>query len=55
MAYTIDLSKLLKILSQYVIPSDLLELQTTADDIQTRIQRFYSRQGKLETGKDIEK
>jgi hypothetical protein len=47
LAYTIDLAKLLKILSKYVIPSDLIELQTTADDIQTRIQLFYSRQSKL--------
>ncbi len=54
LAYTIDLPELLKVLSKYIIPSDLLELQTTAEDIQTRIQSFYSRQSKLEISKEGE-
>jgi hypothetical protein len=40
--YTIELPEILKILSNYVIPTDLEELQTTANDIQSRIQRLYS-------------
>lgn len=54
LAYTIDLPELLKVLSKYIIPSDLKELQTTADDIQTRIQRFYSRQSNLEISKEVD-
>jgi hypothetical protein len=40
--YTIELPEILKILSNYVISTDLEELQATANDIQSRIQRLYS-------------
>ncbi|MFN5613398.1 MAG: hypothetical protein ACK491_18605, partial [Pseudanabaena sp.] len=41
LSYSIDLSKLLNVLADYVLASDLKELQLTASDIQKRIQRFH--------------
>jgi hypothetical protein len=40
--YTIELPEIFKILSNYVISTDLEELQATANDIQSRIQHLYS-------------
>jgi hypothetical protein len=52
--YRIDLSEILKILSKYLLASDLEELQVTVTDIQNRIQRFYSQHNKLEHSKNPE-
>jgi hypothetical protein len=46
--YTVDLSEILKILANYVISTDLEELQTTANDIQSRIQRLYAQRNRFE-------
>jgi hypothetical protein len=46
---TIELAPLLQILAQYVLATDLEELTITASDIQTRIQRFYAQQHRLES------
>jgi hypothetical protein len=42
--YSVDLSKLFKILAKYLPESDLYKLQETASDIQARIQRFRRQQ-----------
>jgi len=47
LSYSIDLSKLLNILADYVLASDLKELQLTASDIQARIQRFRNQREKF--------
>lgn len=52
--YRVDLSEILKILSKYLLASDLEELQVTAIDIQNRIQRFHSQRDKLEHSEDSE-
>jgi hypothetical protein len=39
--YDVDLAKILKILSKYLLASDIKELEDTALDIQRRIKRFY--------------
>lgn len=52
--YRVDLSEILKILSKYLLTSDLEELQVTAIDIQNRIQRFHSQHNRLEHSKDPE-
>lgn len=46
---SVDLSKLLQILANYVLPSDLRELQTTASDIEDRIRRFHAQRSNLQT------
>ena len=46
--YSIDLARLLTILSKHLLPSDIEELQNTASDIQNRIQRFQIQREKLE-------
>jgi len=38
--YPVDLSKLLKILTKYLLTTDIAELQETINDIEQRIQRF---------------
>jgi hypothetical protein len=45
--YSVDLPELFKVLSQYLIPTDLQELQVTATEIQTRIQRLYEQQNRF--------
>jgi hypothetical protein len=45
--YTVDLSEVLRILTNHVIPTDLQELQTTANDIQSRIQRLYAQRNRF--------
>ena len=52
--YSVNLSEILKILSQYLLASDLEELQVTATDIQNRIQRFHSQRDKLEHSEESE-
>ena len=47
LSYSIDLSKLLNVLADYVLASDLKKLQSTASDIQKRIQRFRSQSDKF--------
>lgn len=39
--YDVDLAKILKILSKYLLASDIKELEDTALDIQRKIKRFY--------------
>ncbi|MGI0482817.1 hypothetical protein ACN4EE_18780 [Geminocystis sp. CENA526] len=46
--YSINLEKILKILSNHLLPSDLEELKEIVSDIQSRIKRFTSKQKKLE-------
>jgi hypothetical protein len=46
--YTVELSEILKILANYVISTHLEELQTTANDIQARIQRLYAQRNRFE-------
>jgi hypothetical protein len=46
--YSVDLSKLLKILGKYVLPSDIQELQEIASDIETRIKRFQRQKQQFE-------
>lgn len=45
--YSINLSELFKILAGYIIPTDLEELQSTANDIQARIQRLYEQRNRF--------
>jgi hypothetical protein len=45
--YPIDLAKLLPILTNHLIASDLQEIQAIASDIQARIQRFKDTQQRL--------
>jgi hypothetical protein len=45
--YSVNLSEILKILSNHVISTDLQELQTTANDIQHRIQRLYAQRNRF--------
>jgi hypothetical protein len=45
--YSVELPKLLKILSKHLLASDIEALQATASDIETRIQRFYAQRQKL--------
>ncbi|NCJ07353.1 hypothetical protein GS597_12710 [Synechococcales cyanobacterium C] len=52
--YSVDLSGILKILSKYLLVSDLEELQATATDIQNRIQRFHSQRDKFQHSEDPE-
>ncbi|MDX2255534.1 MAG: hypothetical protein NW214_08475 [Pseudanabaenaceae cyanobacterium bins.39] len=47
LSYSVDLSKLLNVLTEYVLAPDLKELQVTASDIQSRIQRFRSQSDKF--------
>jgi hypothetical protein len=49
--YSVELPKLLKILSKHLLSSDIEALQVTASDIQNRIQRFYVQRQNL-TNKD---
>ncbi|HAG82176.1 MAG TPA: hypothetical protein DCL61_13675 [Cyanobacteria bacterium UBA12227] len=50
--YSVELPKLLKILSKHLLTSDIEALQATASDIQTRIQRFYAQQQNLTISDD---
>lgn len=45
--YSVELPKLLKILSKHLLASDIESLQLTASDIQSRIQRFYAQRQNL--------
>lgn len=47
LSYSVDLSKLMNVLAEYVLASDLKELRVTASDIQSRIQRFRSQSDKF--------
>jgi hypothetical protein len=49
--YSVELPKLLKILTKHLLPSDIEAFQVTASDIETRIQRFYAQRQNL-TGSD---
>ncbi|MCU0566532.1 MAG: hypothetical protein MUF49_08030 [Oculatellaceae cyanobacterium Prado106] len=51
--YSVDLASLFKILANYLIPSDLQELEATADDIQARIQRFQTQRNRFESNDDL--
>lgn len=50
--YNVDLAEILKILANYVIPSDIEELRNTATDIQTRIQRLYEQRNRFGTNQE---
>ena len=43
-----DLEEVLQILSNYLLPSDLEELNEIATDIESRIKRFAAQKKKLE-------
>jgi hypothetical protein len=45
--YSIELSEIFRVLADYLIPTDLQELQNTATDIQARIQRLYAQRRKF--------
>jgi hypothetical protein len=45
--YAVDLSEILNVLSRHIIPTDLQELQNTATDIETRIQRLYEQRNRF--------
>ena len=47
MNYTVDVEALMKLLSKYVLASDLLEIQETVSDIQRRILRFQRSRSRL--------
>lgn len=47
LSYSVDLSKLMNVLAEYVLASDLKELRVTTSDIQSRIQRFRSQSDKF--------
>jgi hypothetical protein len=46
--YSVDLKEVLQILSNYLLPSDLEELNEIATDIESRIKRFATQKKKLE-------
>lgn len=46
--YTVNLSEILKILANHVIPTDLQELEATAANVQSRIQRLYAQRNRFE-------
>jgi len=46
--YSVDLKEVLQILSNYLLPSDLEELNEIATDIESRIKRFAAQKKKLE-------
>jgi hypothetical protein len=46
--YSVDLEEVLQILSNYLLPSDLEELNEIATDIESRIKRFAAQKKKLE-------
>ncbi len=46
--YSVDLEKILQILSNHLLSSDLEEIKDIASDIQSRIKRFTSQQKRLE-------
>ncbi|NJL39941.1 MAG: nucleotidyltransferase family protein [Leptolyngbyaceae cyanobacterium RM2_2_4] len=52
--YSVDLSELFKVLANHVISTDLQELQNTATDIQTRIQRLYAQRSKFEATEPLD-
>jgi hypothetical protein len=52
LGYSVDLSKLLQVLSAYILASDLREIRTTINDIQERIQRFRHQRDKLQFEND---
>jgi len=46
--YSVDLDRVVNILSDYLLASDLSEVEIILDDIQRRIQRFSTQQQTLE-------
>lgn len=46
--YSVDLEKVLQILANHLLPSDLEELKEIATDIESRIKRFATQKQKLE-------
>ena len=47
MNYTVDIEAIMKLLSKYVLGSDLLEIRETVSDIQRRILRFQQSRSRL--------
>jgi hypothetical protein len=46
--YSVDLEKVLQILANHLLPSDLEELKEILTDIESRIKRFTAQKKKLE-------